>query len=363
MNNQDEVKKIYFKDIGGLVLEPISFYIKVFDLDFYMGMHNHGYFEFMYAARGNFNIEILKDPDNAAITQPEKAEKSEITSLTIHQGEFIFIDAYLFHRLKIPEKDVMIYNIELEPKQPKDYNPFNVNSIIPIYYGSLIEGTSLKNIARSPAKYSILTDNSKVSLAFHNLIASLLKRSDCIEDACTVQCHLLLFFNEIAKSATAVKQGAVSFLKKAFVYLKNNLNKKITLAQIAEAAGLSKEYLATQFKKMTGKTVFETLTSMRISKSLQLLRESNFPVSEIAKQVGFSSYGQMLYEFRKTTGITPTECRQSFLNDEIDHTSKLYKSVAVRIDEEDFMLDDDAFYHSFFKKNIESKTQKILKDK
>ena len=77
----------------------------------------------------------------------------------------------------------------------------------------------------------------------------------------------------------------------------------------------------------------------------------------------FASYGQMLYEFRKTTGITPTECRQSFLNDEIDHTSKLYKSVAVRIDEEDFMLDDDAFYHSFFKKNIESKTQKILKDK
>lgn len=355
MNNIDESKKIYFKDIGGLVLEPISFYIKVFDLDFYMGMHNHGYFEFMYAARGNFNIEVFKDP--------EKMEKSDITSLTIRQGEFIFIDAYLFHRLKITEKDVMIYNIELEPKQPKDYNPFNVNSIVPIYYGALIEGTNLKNIAKSTSKYTILTDNSKVSLAFHNLIAALLKQSNCVEDACNIQCHMLLFFNEIAKSATTVKQGSVSFLKKAFVYLKNNLNKKITLAQIAEAAGLSKEYLATQFKKMTGKTVFETLTSMRISKSLQMLRESNFPVSEIAKQVGFSSYGQMLYEFRKTTGITPSECRKSFLNDEVDHTARLYKSIAVRINEEDFMLDDDAFYHAFFKKNIESKTQEILKDK
>ena len=120
----------------------------------------------------------------------------------------------------------------------------------------------------------------------------------------------------------------------------------------AEAAGISKEYLAAQFKKMTGKTVLQTLTLMRISKSLQLLRESNFPVTEIARQAGFSSYGQMLYEFRKCTGITPTECRASFFTDEIDHTSQLYKSVAIRVNEEDFLLDDDAFYHAFFKKDI-----------
>lgn len=40
-----EKNKIYFKDIGRYVLEPISFYVKVFTPDFYMGMHNHGYFE------------------------------------------------------------------------------------------------------------------------------------------------------------------------------------------------------------------------------------------------------------------------------------------------------------------------------
>ncbi|MDY4186567.1 MAG: hypothetical protein SOX77_01745 [Candidatus Borkfalkiaceae bacterium] len=40
------------------------------------------------------------------------------------------------------------------------------------------------------------------------------------------------------------------------------------------------------------------------------------------------------------------------MNDEIDYTFKFYKSIAVRINEEDFIL-DDAFYHSFFKKNIE----------
>ena len=225
---------------------------------------------------------------------------------------------------------------------------------MPIRYNALIEETNLKNIAKatSGGGYTILSDNSKVLLAFHNLIASLLKNPSCVEEACDVQCHMLLFFNEIAKCANNTKQGAVSYLKKTFVFLKNNLNKKITLAMAAEAAGISKEYLAAQFKKMTGKTVLQTLTLMRISKSLQLLRESNFPVTEIARQAGFSSYGQMLYEFRKCTGITPTECRASFFTDEIDHTSQLYKSVAIRVNEEDFLLDDDAFYHAFFKKDI-----------
>lgn len=98
----------------------------------------------------------------------------------------------------------------------------------------------------------------------------------------------------------------------------------------------------------------QTLTLMRISKSLQLLRESNFPVTEIARQAGFSSYGQCCTN-SASARHTPTECRASFFTDEIDHTSQLYKSVAIRVNEEDFILDDDAFYHAFFKKDIKNK--------
>lgn len=202
-----EKNKIYFKDIGRYVLEPISFYVKVFTPDFYMGMHNHGYFEFMYAEKGSFTIETMTDPDNPA--------QSEITPLTVHQGEFIFIDAYLFHRLKITGENATIYNIELEPKSPEEYNPFNVNALMPIRYNALLEETNLKNIVKATEKngYTILSDNSKVLLAFHNLIATLLKSPTCAEEACDAQCHMLLFFNEIAKCANNTKQGAVSYKK------------------------------------------------------------------------------------------------------------------------------------------------------
>ena len=155
-----EKNKIYFKDIGRYVLEPISFYVKVFTPDFYMGMHNHSYFEFMYAEKRSFTIETMTDPDNPA--------QSVITPLTVHQGEFIFIDAYLFHRLKITGENATIYNIELEPKSPEEYNPFNVNALMPIRYNALLEETNLKNIVKATEKngYTILSDNSKVLLAF-----------------------------------------------------------------------------------------------------------------------------------------------------------------------------------------------------
>ena len=87
-----------FKTIGGYQLDPISYYIKEFNHDFYMGMHKHGYFEFMYANRGNFDLEILRD-----------VSRREVEIYTVKQGEFVFIDAYTFHRLRVNEDIVKFF--------------------------------------------------------------------------------------------------------------------------------------------------------------------------------------------------------------------------------------------------------------
>ena len=94
------MKEIRFRDIGNCELKPMACYIKKFTPSFYMGMHNHSYFEMMYSAKGNFNVEIMRS------AEPEKIE-----TITVHQGELIFLDAYLFHRLQIEEEEVVIYNV------------------------------------------------------------------------------------------------------------------------------------------------------------------------------------------------------------------------------------------------------------
>ncbi|MFQ9738007.1 MAG: helix-turn-helix domain-containing protein [Christensenellaceae bacterium] len=51
--------------------------------------------------------------------------------------------------------------------------------------------------------------------------------------------------------------------------------------------GYHKTYIASQFKKYTGKTIVQTINSMRISKSLRLLRDTSHSISEIGKMAGF----------------------------------------------------------------------------
>ena len=109
------MKEIRFKDVGNHDLQPISYYIKKFTPDFYMGMHSHSYFEIMYASKGNFNMEILKNGNEES---PKNFE-----TIIVHQGELIFLDAALFHRLQISEGEAVIYNLELQPESSQSSPP------------------------------------------------------------------------------------------------------------------------------------------------------------------------------------------------------------------------------------------------
>lgn len=81
---------------------------------------------------------------------------------------------------------------------------------------------------------------------------------------------------------------------------------------------------------------------------------------EIAKQVGFPSYAQMVHEFNKTVGMSPNACRRVFQNDELDYDNQNYSSIAIRVNEEDYLLDDNSFTHAYYKKNLNSKSKTLI---
>lgn len=61
-NAMEKTKSLKFKDLQNYALEPVSYYMKTFDDSFEgMGMHQHQYFEIMYAHSGGFTLEIFKE--------------------------------------------------------------------------------------------------------------------------------------------------------------------------------------------------------------------------------------------------------------------------------------------------------------
>ena len=85
------------------------------------------------------------------------------------------------------------------------------------------------------------------------------------------------------------------------------LEQGVTLADVAQALHVNKQYLCRLFKRETGITVGAYINSARIAKAKHLLRTSDRSVGEIADGSGFNELSVFTKTFKREVGMTPTE--------------------------------------------------------
>jgi len=77
------------------------------------------------------------------------------------------------------------------------------------------------------------------------------------------------------------------------------------LNSLAKEAGTSRTSFATSFKKITGITPLDYLTTVRMNKALFLLQEGDMHIEKIATACGYASESAFYKVFRKRFGTTP----------------------------------------------------------
>ena len=95
----------------------------------------------------------------------------------------------------------------------------------------------------------------------------------------------------------------------AMHYIRQNYQKRLTVEEIAEEVGLSKEYLSTKFRQVTGTTLPTYINQQKITEAKQLLHFTDMSLSEITEYFSFSSQSYFQTIFKKITGDTPMEYR------------------------------------------------------
>ena len=85
----------------------------------------------------------------------------------------------------------------------------------------------------------------------------------------------------------------------------------ITIEEAAEQLNISSSYLSRLFKQETGYTFVDYLTYYRIKIAVDLLKNPAVKVYEVADLVGYSDARYFSQIFRKITGVTPKEFRDS----------------------------------------------------
>lgn len=107
------------------------------------------------------------------------------------------------------------------------------------------------------------------------------------------------------------KKKRVSEAKKIII---DNLDKHITIKEIADRMGLSTYKLQNSFKKIEGTTVYNFILKVKIDNSKVLLRNTDDPIIEISQKLGYENSSKFSTAFKRITGHTPSEYRQANRN-------------------------------------------------
>lgn len=92
--------------------------------------------------------------------------------------------------------------------------------------------------------------------------------------------------------------------------LESEYERPLTLAELAEHAGLSVSHFIELFHRHFGAAPHEYLRRHRMHQAAYLLRDRNTAVKEVARRVGYTNASSFSELFKQHFGVTPTAFRQ-----------------------------------------------------
>ncbi|AWB45483.1 AraC family transcriptional regulator [Paenibacillus sp. CAA11] len=133
-----------------------------------------------------------------------------------------------------------------------------------------------------------------------------------------VKGHLFLMLHEIAAGGSACNRSIsntgssakIDRLKTVLLFIQQNYGRPIRLAELAGLIPMSEGQFCRFFKSMTRQTPTDYINSYRIRQAVELLRNEDRKISDIALEVGFDNISYFIRVFRKTMKCSPSEFRK-----------------------------------------------------
>lgn len=114
--------------------------------------------------------------------------------------------------------------------------------------------------------------------------------------------------NSLIENAISIDEGKHR-MEAAIKYINENFTKSITLEEVAGKVYLAPAYFSSLFKHVSGMNFINYLTSCRIRKAKDLLRDPKLKIQDVSEAVGYENSRYFSQVFKKYTGSTPFEFR------------------------------------------------------
>ena len=130
-----------------------------------------------------------------------------------------------------------------------------------------------------------------------------------------IQSLILELIYTIGKDTTkrTMKHKSISdhlIIERTLRFIADNLKEDLCLKNIARQMSLSPVYFHTLFKASVGKTLRDYVEEQRIKRAITLLQTTDYSLTKIAFECGFSSQSYFSYIFKRRMNQTPRKYAQ-----------------------------------------------------
>ncbi len=103
--------------------------------------------------------------------------------------------------------------------------------------------------------------------------------------------------------------GIHAKIEQAKQFIKRNFDRKVTLEDVAGQVCLSPKYFSRIFKEIAGRGFNEYRLSVKIAHACELLKRSDYTVTEIAHRLEYKNLESFIRTFNKIMNASPTQYR------------------------------------------------------
>jgi len=209
--------------------------------------------------------------------------------------------------------------MQMDPEIIRDFLSRGENQEIHDFVDSYLHGIQSALKSRMFRDYVVLNIRFAVVAFLESVGAAQEEYSGEIEEAAKIiredDTEVFGYFVNMLGKAIAIRDRINSnqggkMLKKALEYIDDHYDSEtLSLGQVAEAIGMSANYLSAIFSQSMQKTFIEYVTEKRIEKAKKLLKQTDKTSGEIAKIVGYKDAHYFSFVFKKLQGLSPREYR------------------------------------------------------
>lgn len=124
----------------------------------------------------------------------------------------------------------------------------------------------------------------------------------------TIALRILLVAIESSQNNPSVK--TLAKISRIAETIRKRPSHRFSVAELARRAKLSGSHFTSLFRHVIGLPPYAYLAHCRLDEAKRLLQETDTPVGEIARALGFASPQHLAAQFRKTYGLTAREWRR-----------------------------------------------------